>query len=203
MSRIYDLTQEQEKVLNDLYFLDSNDEEDQPEIERLNAELFTIRKSAEHTLEFLHPILLEIGGNISAEKGIIDDIKKGVLLRAERRLKKETNSFERLNAFMLQIINNFEIKSLKLRSGETLYKNLTPGSLVFDENFNANSLPKGFTETIPAVPAYEKPITAKITAALREAIKDNKDKLDQTTTVVELVEMPGVRLVRSESLKVK
>jgi hypothetical protein len=194
MSKIFDLNQQLVELNNQAYFLDPSDEDDALELEEINKSLHALAMQAENIADWLGKMIHEAK---FAEAQADDLVKK-----FSKKKKQATSRLEFFKGMALDFMITHGIKE----SSGTMFKishALTPGALVFDENFNPDSLPKGFTETIPAVAAYEKPITAKITAALRETIKDDKDKLDQTTAIVELVEMPGVRLVRSESLKVK
>jgi hypothetical protein len=85
----------------------------------------------------------------------------------------------------------------------SISRSLTPGALQFDATFDPELLPDEFTVTVPAVPEHQEAVKSKITEALRAVIKDGKGKLDQAHCLVSLAALPGVTLVRVDSLRIK
>ena len=107
MPRINELSQAQEEILNRLFFLDSEDQDDEAEIARLKKDLLMIRENAYGTLQFLSGILLE-------SKALLEG-REEVKRRAERRRKTAENSVIRLTSVIEFILKKFEIQKIDLK----------------------------------------------------------------------------------------
>lgn len=173
MSKIYQLTEDQRDILDRLYFLDENDEEDVKEIEYLNKKLSEIHVSAERTIEFLSGIWLETRA-INAQR-------KEAKQRAERRLKTAENAEERIKNRILTIMETFDIKKV---SGDLcdIRMQLSPGSIVYDESFNVDLLP---SYCVKVIPEERKPIAAEV----KKYLEDGES-------------IPGVSIVKSLGVRI-
>lgn len=133
MSRINELNEAQTGILNRLFWLDENDEEDNEEIESLKNELLKIRGDAYLTLEFLSGLLLE-------SRAILEG-REEVKRRAERRRKTAETAVTRIEGVCKYIMEKFEIQKMQ-GDNCTLTLGISPGTLEYASNFNAESLPK-------------------------------------------------------------
>ena len=176
MSRINELTQDQEEILNLLFVLDDSDEEDQEQIEYLNKKLNMIRGSAESTILFLNSIWLEL--RAIAEK------RKEAKQRAERRQKTAENAEKRLKNRIIEIMETFDIqKVVDDSTGEGIRTQMSPGTLVFGNDFDYSTLPQ---ECRKEVPAQIVPIDAEIKKLLKNGFAFDG---------IELVKSLGIRVV--------
>ncbi len=132
MAKINDLTQAQSEILDALFWLDTENEEDLKEIESLKKELLKIRGSATNTLEFLSGLLVESRAILAGR----EETKK----RAERRRKTAEKAVERLTNVIEWMMHKFEIKKIALADCD-LRLQLSPGSLVYDPSINWQALP--------------------------------------------------------------
>lgn len=171
--KIYELTQKQIEILDALFWLDENDEEDAKEIEYLNKKLSEIQGSAENTIKFLSGIWLETRA-IAAQR-------KEAKQRAERRLKIAENAEERIKNVILNIMQTFDIKKV---SGDLcdVRTQLSPGSVSYEDGFNIDSLPD---DCIKIIPEEHKAIAAEV-----------KKHLDAGE------EIPGVSIVKTLGLRI-
>jgi hypothetical protein len=200
--KIFGLSQKQQELKDQLFFLDDNDIEDEEDIAKLKKELMQIRGDATKTLIFLYRILQEAETEQAARHAIVDHIKKGILARAQRREKTSDKAVERLSKVILHTINNFGMHNIELPDGSILNRKLNPGRLVFAENFDVTSLPADYVAEVPAHLELKEGIGKEITALLRAQILEGK-KLDQVTTLVQIDELPGVMLIRDEVVDVR
>jgi len=194
MSKIFELNKQLSDLANQAYFLDADDEDDALELEAINKSIIALSAQAQNMADWLG---MMINDAIFAEKQA-DEL-------AKKFAKKKKVAAGRVE-FFKNLALNFMITHNITESRGEMFKishSLTPGALVFDADFDAELLPPEFTVTVPAVPEHKEAIKPAITEALRLLIKDDKNKLDQETCIVELEALPGVKLVRSESLRVK
>jgi hypothetical protein len=132
MTKIYYLGLEQSEILDSLFWLDENEEEDAKEIEKLKKDLFRIRSDATNTLEFLSGILLESKAILEAR----EEAKR----RAERRRKTAEKSVEKLTGVIEYIMRQFEIQKFSTDLCDCRLQYGPPG-LQYAEGFNAMFLP--------------------------------------------------------------
>jgi hypothetical protein len=132
MTRIYKLNIQQQDILDRLYFLDENEEEDAKEILLLKKDLLKIRGDASKTLEFLSGILLE-------SKAILE-AREEAKLRAERRRKTAQSSVDRLTGVIEYIMRQFEVQKFSTDLCDCRLQYGPPG-LQYAEGFNAMFLP--------------------------------------------------------------
>jgi uncharacterized membrane protein YkoI len=156
MSRINSLGLEQAELLDRLYFLNPDDEDDDEAIYQLTQRLEQIRGSAAGTVEFLSVLLLE-------SKAILEG-REEVKRKAERRRKVAENATERLKGVILRIMQDFELKKV---SGNVcdIRLQLSPGRLVYESTFKVDKLP---LDCIEVIPEQHVPIDAKVKTMLKE-----------------------------------
>lgn len=199
MSRIYELTEQQEELLNQLYWLDENEESDQIEIDRIKKELTKIRGSAENTLEFLSGLLL----NFNYDSSVHEDEQKRLVALADKAKKRKESSLKnaaRIEGIMLYVSKKFDIPHIKTKYGD-FSPSITPGAVIYSDGFDVEKLPAEFTKIIPE---HKEPVAKEIMAYLRAKIFDVKlKKLNPNVTIVDDDSLPGVSLVRKEGIKVK
>lgn len=131
--RINDLDAKQREVLDMLFWLDENSQEDAEEVERLNKELIKLRVSAVQTLEFLAKILLE-------SKAILEG-REEMKRRAERRRKTAESAVIRLTSIIERVMKRYEIKKIDLDECSLRFQT-TPGALVYADGFDVTELPE-------------------------------------------------------------
>jgi Siphovirus Gp157 len=133
MAKIYELTQQQSEILDRLFWLDENDEEDIQEIEKLKIDLYKIHASAERTLEYLVPILLETRALLAGR----EEAKR----RAERRRKTAETAERRLVGVIEYIMQKFDIRKLSTEYADISLQ-MSPGSVAFEDNIDWDLLPE-------------------------------------------------------------
>ena len=116
----------------------------------------------------------------------------------DKNIRRKESRAKWIREHVLSLMVDFDIKQFD----DGLFKvshSLTPGALVFAENFNPDDLPEDYVE-IKEVKEIDK---KALTETFRKAIYDaNLKKLEQYVTLVELDDFPGVMLERKESLRV-
>ncbi|MGZ7118235.1 MAG: siphovirus Gp157 family protein [Methanobacterium sp.] len=173
MANIYELTQDQEEIVNLLFSLDDADEQDAQEIEYLNKKLSAIRGSAENTILFLNGIYLEL--KAIAEK------RKEAKIKAQKRQTTAENAQERLKNRIIELCDTFDIeKVIDDESGLGIRTQLSPGSIKYDDNFDYSKLPIHCRET-KIVP---------INSEVKEYLKDGG-----VISGVEIVKSVGIRTI--------
>ena len=194
MSKIIELNTKHAELINRAYFLDENDEEDKLELEEINRELAHIAAEAENVTDWLAQQI---------QDAIWAEAQADALARMFARKKKV--STDRLDFFKRLALDFMKAHDIKQSRGELfgLSYSLTPGSINFNHDFDPELLPDEFTVTIPAVPEHKEASKKALSECLRGCIKDAKGKLDQETKIVEIPELPGVVLIRADSLRVK
>jgi hypothetical protein len=194
MSKIIELNTKHAELITRAYFLDENDEEDKIELEQINRELANIANEAANVTDWLAQ---QIHDAQWAE------IQADALAKMFARKKKVAS--DRLDFFKRLALDFMKTHDIKQSRGELfgLSYSLTPGSINFNHDFDVDLLPDEFTVTVPAVPEHKEASKAALSECLRSCIKDEKGKLDQETKIVEIPQLPGVVLIRADSLKVK
>lgn len=162
MSTINELSKEQEEILNILFALDDEDEEDLEKIEFLHKRLNHIHGSAENTVLFLNGIWLECRDIASK--------RKEANQRAERRQKTADNAEKRLKNRIIEICETFDIKKvINNETGEGIRTQMSPGSLVYDNTkFNIDRVPEYCKEIIPE---HAIPINKEIKKLIDSGVK--------------------------------
>lgn len=173
MSRINDLTTKQTELLDQIYFLDPDDEEDAKELEQLYKSLERTRGDIAGMLEWL--------AKIKVEMKAVTEGRAEVARKATKRLRSAENAEKRMGEFILNIMINNDIKKV---NGDTLdiRTQLSPGKLVYSGWFDVDSLPD---ECIKIIPEQHVPVAAEIARRLKEGFE-----LDG----VELVKELGLRI---------
>ena len=168
MTKIYELDQQQSEILDRLYWLDENSEEDAEQVERLKKDLLKIRDSAENTVAFLSNILLESRAILEAR----EEVKR----RAERRRKTAERSVERLTTIIEHILRKFELKKVVCESCDiSIQKN--PPSLVYAKDFDPATLPPDTFQVI------YKPLNKEIKAYMENGATFDGITLQQTESL--------------------
>lgn len=194
MSIITDLNGKTRDLINQAYFLDADDPDDVEELEAINKSIMALASQAENIADWLAS---RIHDATFAEKQA-DDL-------ARKFAKKKKAATSRLEFFKAMALDFMITHNINESRGDLfkISRSLTPGALMFDEDFNPELLPDDFTVMIPAVPEHKEAAKQAISEALRFLIKDEKGKLDQHTEIVISQLLPGVKMVRSQSLRVK
>ena len=194
MSKIIELNAKHAELITRAYFLDENDEDDKLELEGINRELAHIAAEAENVTDWLAQQI---------QDATWAEAQADALARMFARKKKVAT--DRLDFFKRLALDFMKAHDIKQSKGELfgLSYSLTPGSINFNHDFDPNLLPDEFTITIPAVPEHKEASKAALSECLRGCIKDEAGKLDQKTKIVQIPELPGVVLIRADSLRVK
>jgi len=173
MTSIYELTQEQQEIIDALFWLDSNDEQDEEEILRLERNLSRIHYNAENTVEWLGGIYLELKA-IAAQR-------KEAKQRAERRQRVAENAEQRLKDKLLEIMQTFGLQKV---SGDLcdIRTQWNPGKLEYAPDFDAHLLPDDCKKIVPEQVV---PVAAEIMRHIKAG-----DMIDG----VELVKTLGLRI---------
>jgi len=194
MSKIIELTTKHAELITRAYFLDENDEDDKLELEGINRELAHIANQADNVTDWL-----------AAQIHDAQWAEAQADANARRFARKKKVASDRLDFFKRLALDFMKEHDITQSKGELfgLSRSLTPGSINFNHDFDPELLPDEFTVTIPAVPEHKEASKAALSECLRGCIKDAKGKLDQETKIVEIPELPGVVLIRADSLRVK
>jgi hypothetical protein len=199
MTKIYELNQAQQELLDRLYWLNDDDPADNEEIESIKKELSKVRDSAENTIQFLSGLLLSFNYDTSVHD---DEVKRLLALadKAKKRKQKAEKNAERIENIMLYMFKKFDIGKVSTKHGD-FAPTITPGAVVYADDFDIDYIPENF---VTMVPSYKEPVTKEIMAFLRSKIYDPETKkLDTNTTTVYDHGIPGVSLVRKEGVKIK
>jgi len=194
MSKIIELNKKHAELITRAYFLDAEDEDDKLELEGINRELARIANQAENVTDWLAQ---QIHDAQWAET------QADALAKMFARKKKVAT--DRLDFFKRLALDFMKEHDITQSRGELfgLTRSLTPGSIGFNYYFDPNLLPDEFTVTIPAVPEHKEASKKALSDCLRGCIKDETGKLDKKTRVVKIPELPGVVLIRADTLRVK
>ena len=195
MSKITELNTKHAELITRAYFLDENDEDDKLELEEINRELAHIADEAENVTDWLAQQI---------QDAIWAEAQADALARMFARKKKVAS--DRLDFFKRLALDFMKEHDIKQSRGELfgLSYSLTPGSINFNYDFDVDLLPYEFTVNVPAVPAHKEANKSALSECLRSYIFDEEvGKLDQETKIVQIPELPGVVLIRSDSLRVK
>jgi len=194
MSKIIELNTKHAELINRAYFLDENDEDDKLELEEINRELAHIAAEAENVTDWLAQQIQDAQWAESQADAL-----------AKMFARKKKTATDRLDFFKRLALDFMKEHDITQSRGELfgLSRSLTPGSIDFNYDFDPNLLPDEFTVTIPAVPEHKEASKKALSECLRGCIKDDKGKLDQVTKIVQIPELPGVVLIRADSLRVK
>lgn len=103
MSSIFELTLEQQQLLDSLYW----DSEDQESLDRLNK----VRGHIEYKLSYLTDILAEARAEVATRKTALDEAKK----RLEKRYKCAVSAEERVKKYLLESMVNAGIDKIEGR----------------------------------------------------------------------------------------
>lgn len=187
MTTIYELKKEQELALEELAWAEDDEE--------IHAVLNRIDGDVKRKLEFLTTLLAEAITHYDISKEALRSAKE----RLERNHKRNERTVEKLREFILSICVDFNIPKFK-GSLLSVSHGLTPGALVFSDDFDESLLPNDLVDYIPE---HFEPNKKALTEKLRASIYD-KDlkKLSPTAQYAELRSLPGVILERKESLRV-
>jgi hypothetical protein len=195
MSKIIELNKKHAELINRAYFLDENDEDYKLELDKINRDLANIAEEADNVTDWLAQQIHDA----QWAKNQADALAK----MFERKKKVASDRLDFFKRLALDFMKTHDIKQSR---GELfgLSYSLTPGSINFNHDFDPNLLPDEFTVTIPAVPEHKEASVAALSKCLRSCIFDEEaGKLDQETKIVQIPELPGVVLIRADSLKVK
>ena len=130
---IYELTQQQQELLDTLFFDDENEE-------LLLQQIAQIKGTVEHKLEYLSKILMEAKA--------VEASREDALARAETRYIQSTCATQRLKEFMRESMINFDIKRIKT---DDCTVSIQKGreSVFVPEGFDAKGLPENLRTHYP------------------------------------------------------
>lgn len=132
MTKIFELKQKQQELLDELYWTEQDDD---TQSEIIKLQLAEIEGSVERKLSFLSDVLAEAIGlsQIATER------RKIAQERLEKKEKQAKRAEEKLREFILSVMHDFEIKSVK---GDLLnvsrYKR---DAIVQTDDFDIDKLP--------------------------------------------------------------
>lgn len=173
MATITELKEDQQKIVDELFFLDPNDEQDKEQIELLYAKLSALGGGVRRKIEFLSGILLEVELNESA--------RKELLTKAQRRFKTAENAAERIRKIIKETMIEFGIN--KVSSDYSDIRIQDGREIVFiPEGYNLSKLPEYY---VTYTPESYMPKKRELTKALKEG-----------------VEIEGLELVRGDKIMV-
>lgn len=155
MPTLYELSQQQQELLDKLYWLDSGDDE----AADINADIEKIYGSVEYKLRFLSTVLLEAKA--------LTDARKDAVKRAQARLKTSENAEERLVEFIKLQMEIFDIKKIQgdhcnitwVAGRESVQlEGSDKKSIYYEAGYDCLKLPDDCFEAVTVM----KPIAAKI-----------------------------------------
>ncbi|MFA5127323.1 MAG: siphovirus Gp157 family protein [Patescibacteria group bacterium] len=194
MTKIYELEKQQESILDMLYYLD--EDVDAEEVALFLGELEKVKGKAIDTLKYLSSILLQNRYDLQYaddEVSRLDELKK----TAQKRVKKYETVDSRLNQVMVRICNKFNVKSFNTDYHD-FKKYVSPGAVVVTDSFDIDKIPGEF---VTVMPESKKINTAKVAEFFIKQIKSDSGRLVDSITVVSDDALPGLSLVRKESIK--
>jgi hypothetical protein len=153
--KIYELKQQQQELLDELYWLEDFDSTSVV----IKAKLEQIEGSIERKLSYLSDVLAEA----IALSQLSTERRKIAEERLERKEKQAKRAEEKLREFILSVMVDFGIKSV---NGDLLSLShyQSAGSVKFAPDFDVNSLPDDCKKIIPE---EIKPIAADIAKRLK------------------------------------
>lgn len=135
MTTIYELKEQQQKILDTLFF-----EIDEENEKLLLQQIGEITGTVEYKLEYLSKILMEAK--------LLEHARKEALERAQKRHKTAVNAEQRLKDFILESMIGFEIKRIKTDDC-TISIQKGRESVYIPENFDASKLPENLRTHYP------------------------------------------------------
>ena len=194
MSKIFELSAQVAELNNRAYFLDPDDTDDALELDEINKSLQVLAEQAENVADWLAKMIHEAAWTETQADNI-----------AKHFAKKKKTATNRLEFFKQMALNFMVTHGIKESRGElfSISRSLTPGALQFDATFDPDLLPDAFVTVVPAVPEHKEAVKSVITASLRATIQTGTGKLDQVHYIATNPELPGVTLVRTDSLRIK
>jgi hypothetical protein len=188
MTSFYDLKKQQEQFLEELFWADDE--------EYIQAQLRKIEGDVDKKLEYLTTILAEAETKLDVSKAALKSVQE----RLGKTVKRDEKVVNDLRTFILSVLVDFKKDSFK-GSLLSIRHGLTPGKLEFTDSFNVDKLPLEFVELIPEKWEID---NKKVVEYFRASIYDKKaKKLHSDVTMVSDQILPGVMLVRKESLTVR
>ncbi|MFA6060920.1 MAG: siphovirus Gp157 family protein [Taibaiella sp.] len=188
MSKIFELKLEQQQALEELEWVSDDDSE------AIHAILGRIQGDVRRKLDFWLTPLKQAEGELEIAKQ-----KKKIAVEAhDKNIRRKESRAAWIRQHVLSLMVDFDIKQFD----DGLFKvshSLTPGALVFSENFNPDDLPEGYVEIKEVKEIDKKAITDKLRLSIYD---DELKKLAPDVALVTLDEFPGVLLERKESLRV-
>ena len=186
MTSIYDLKKEQLQALEELSWA-----EDDTEAQEI---LYRIQGDIKRKLGFWLTPLKEAEGALDIAK-----MQKKIAVEShDKNIRRKEARAAWIRQHVLNLMVDFDVKQFD----DGLFKvshGLTPGALVFSENFNPDNLPECFIEIKETKEIDKKALTD----VLRLSIFNSElKKLSPDVSIVELDEFPGVILERRESLRI-
>ncbi|MFA6060807.1 MAG: siphovirus Gp157 family protein [Taibaiella sp.] len=188
MTSIYQLKDEQAKVLEELEWVSDDD------AEAIHAILDRIQGDVKRKLDFWITPLKQAEGELEIAKQ-----KKKIAIEAhDKNIRRKESRAAWIRQHVLNLMIDFDIKEFHDDLFNVSHR-LTPGALVFSENFNPDDLPEGYVETKEVKEIDKKALTDKLRLSIYDA---DAKKLDPDVALVSLDEFPGVLLERKESLRI-
>jgi hypothetical protein len=141
MSTIYDLKNQQQELLDSLYWIPEYGEE----ADVIKRHLLVIEGTIERKLSFLTSVLAES----MALAQLAKERKRIALERLERKEKQAKRAEEKLREFILSVMHDFDIKKV---DGEILnISRYERDAIVQIQNFDIDNLPRFFVKVTKTV----------------------------------------------------
>lgn len=147
---IYDLTKQQQALIDILYW-----EDDPDQAEALQSAINSIEGEVKHKLEYLSTVLAELKATTEARKKAAQEARK--------RQEVSENAENRLKELILVTMQHFDIKKI---NGKHKSITLCPGreKIVYPDDFDVMELPEHARKTI----SETKPIAEEVKKLIEE-----------------------------------
>jgi uncharacterized membrane protein YkoI len=172
MSRINDLTEQQCKLLEDIYLLNEDSQEDDEELQNLFNKLSENHKDIISYIEWMSKVYVEM---VEITEG-----RREVSRKATARLRSSENKKDRLKYFILDTMKNNNLQKIKGKEHD-LRLQLTPGTLVFEHEFDYSSLPN---DCVQIIPEQVKPIASEVKRMIKDHPIDGISLVKETIVVI-------------------
>ena len=192
MSKLFEISKQQAELFNRAYFLDETNDDDRRELEAIDRSLILLSREADSAADWLGSMIHD--AQFAKLQAI--DLRK----RAQHKEKVATNRLKFIKGIALKFLLDMNIKE-SIGTHFKLIHSLTPGALILSSDFNINSIPDEFVTVIPEHKELNK---KEVIEKLRAAIYNRGlKKLDPDTSIAKDDSLPGLMLVRNESLTIK
>ena len=133
MGRVHDLTEEQQKLQDQIFFLDETDEDYKEQFEAIMSKQLANSKSLEHILEYLSDVLLELKSDATA--------KREVARSTQKRAITSENKYSNLKEYIYGVMDANKVNKVEGKFGSLSMRKGTMTAFVSDD-FDCSQLPE-------------------------------------------------------------